>query len=290
MLALGKDRILLIRRTGILQLVKRDDGSLLNAVKLEDVEEVMDAWSLGDLSFILLPNGKILQIDQDLTMKQFASLERSVGASSTMKLDNDKVLLAVAGKDLLPSVYSLKVGEGLGLIWSAKQPKPDKLGMHIKVDLRSVTFLDAQRLAVGTAKGEVWLYDTCTGQALAVGAKKIFEGRPVAQLSRLDDWSFLASDNRGTFESFTADPISRLGGFKGHTGAVTSTLTSASLIVSTGADRFVLGFNPSDRTLLHKVFLGHQPTSCLLLKVSAQPTKGTAEDDALWTQLTRVKE
>lgn len=296
-------KVLLFRRTGIVQIVGAKDGGLLGAAKMDtNDDEAVDAlelWEEEGSIFVLLSNGQIFQISlsEDIQVS-FAHVKSLVSSGSDLITASHYAdgYLSVGSKSLLPTIYNTK--DSYKVVFSAKKPKADKLGMHVKCDVRSILYIAEDRLLVcGLASGQVWTYDISEESSSKkygwASLQKELYKIPIISLTRHTKGSVLVANSRGSCESYSVDRLIRTGGFLGNSGAVSlvhfqSDCALGPLVTSTSMDRFVTVYESVSRKSLAKVFIGHVPVALMVLKVIAKECESTATD-LMWSQLPKVK-
>lgn len=303
MLLLGTDRVLLYRRTGILQLLSKDTADLLAAAKLDQDEgiEGLELWLQDGKVFLLLSDGRVHLVDEaglSATLVHTLPAASAALTASHLVQREGRSLLSVAAKGLLPTVFSFD-GAQWTTTYRAKQPKPDKLGLPVKIDVRSLV-LAGDLLVAGLATGMVWISNTRLSTQVSSDAqldtqtpgdsrlKELYKV-PISLLHPLEGDSFVACNSRGSLESYSGSTAARTGGYLGNAGAIVGVAASADLLVSSSLERFVTAYDLATRKPVHKVFLGHAPVAMLVVKV-VQPPKAVSNDDAMWSKLSKVRD
>lgn len=295
-------RILLFRRTGIVQIAKgKEEAELLGAAKIakDDVEEAdcLELWACEEAGLLsaLLSNGQIWEIRVDVENQISFSMKKqlSIGADPLSASCITVSFLAIASKSLLPTVFSLKDLEAP--IFTAKRPRPNKLGQPVKADVRSILYMaDSKQLVCGLASGQVWVYDLDAKEGLGQpSVQKELHKVPITGLFIFNQESIIACNSRGACEAYDLDRLVRTGGYLCNNGAITqvllqSTLLADPLLVTGSMERFATIYNGKTRKVVHRVHLGHQPKAFLIQKVVKEAAK--EGDDQLWAQMKKLKE
>jgi hypothetical protein len=205
--------------------------------------------------------------------------------------------LAVGSKSLLPTIYDTKAS--FNVVFSAKKPKADKLGLHVKCDIRSILYIKEDMMLVcGLATGQVWTYDVSGDKRDSKGygypglQKELYKV-PITSLTQHMAGSLMVANSRGSCESYALDRLVRTGGYSGSSGAVSLVHFQAEsalgpLVTSVAMDRFVTVYESASRKPLAKVFIGHVPVAMMVLKVIAKESESTSSDK-MWSQLPKVK-
>lgn len=303
MLALPNDpthRVLLYRRTGIVQVARgKEEAEVLGAARIAEEEKVggaecLQLWAWEGRMRALLSDGQLwdISVDEENQISFKLAKQFSIGADPLTASSVTESHLALGSKSLLPVLYSL--GDLDTPVFTAKRPRPNKLGQPVKADVRSILHMpETKQLVCGLASGQVWVYEL-EGEGLGQPSiQKELHKVPITGLYAFGHESILACNSRGACEAYDLVNLMRTGGYLGNNGAVTQALLQPSLLATptlvTGSmERFVTVYHGATRKALHKVHLGHQPQAFLLQKLVKEAVK--EGDDKLWAQMKRVKE
>lgn len=288
-------RLLLVRRTGIVQLMGRKEADLLDAGRMEglDEEDCLESWSRDGRVFTLWSNLQIWSIslvDEKLSFVREMTLEIP---SPLTAWHVAYPFLAVAFNNQPPLVYSLETFEP---VFTASRPRPNSLGRPVKTNIISILCLPEENLLVcGLASGQVWTYCTLKEDRKDSGhatLQRDLYKAPIVGLHLAPGRSLIVSTQRGTCESYDLDSLVRTGGFKGSTGAIplllSQTTLRGDLIVTGSAERTVTVYVLATRKQVHRVYLGHVPKALHVLKVAKEGVK--TGSDEVWKQLRVVKD
>lgn len=246
-----------------------------------EVGQCIGLWSWSERIFGVYSSGSLAEFsvkDEEISLVRIEAL--GLNNLSAFVAYQDK--FAVGGKGVLPAVFQL--GETVQKVLSAKIPKPDKLGLPVKVDIKSLAFNSQGHLCCGTAKGSIWVYD--------------FVGKDYHEIPAFKDnsvtgiWSngsnLLLAGTKGNLELFNGPKA--LGGYgtaAAPSGTIIDVVIGNRWIISASLDRFIRVYEKESRKLVGKVFLGHVPVALGLARVD-QLVKGSGDD--LWEQLVPVKD
>ncbi len=284
MLVLSK-QTLLVRRTGIFQLMNSDAG-LVSASKIpaeKDDFDILELWQDERNIKTLLSNGQVWSVnllEEQITFELTKDLKLSEAFVSCY----DQGYLVVASRTIMPRIYDTATFESK---FQAKRPPADKLGMHQKTDFKSILYFHAEnQLICGMKDGNVWKYDLDTGKL--VKQKQLFKV-PVVKLSGYDKDTFLISNSKGSCEKYSFDSFSRQGGYSGHSGAIIYMLpvhnTRKDILITSSLDRFISLYDVETRKMLCRHFLGFIPTAVALIKTAVVPLR---KEDDVWGKLSKL--
>lgn len=209
-------------------------------------------------------------------------------------------LLAVGGKGSKNNLKVFNLNDLSKPLYTAKPTINTRLNDPFKVDIRSICFTSSARsdlLAISNSDGQVFLYDFSLQSKALLYHQVLPKKSVINSISRADrDEVVIYSDVTGVIESFDLRAGRSYGRFKPQEGAVqASLLTSNDLLLLTASkDRYLRIFSFPTRTLLHKFYLKHVPTTISVvhqdwLKAHAQEYEDS-EDEQVWESMTIVSD
>jgi hypothetical protein len=288
-------KILVVRARGIVQLLDHQ-ANVLGFTKIESVDSASCVYAyLEGSSFVAVFSDGLLVRLAFIGDLQIEREERLVASGSVQCAEYQRGKLVFAGKDILPSVFVDGKVE-----WQAPKPKPDSLGLPVKVDIRRVVFLPDGRIACGTSKGALWVYDPALpAKTCKVQEKTLLSGGiPITgMVANGSQCQLFVGGLKGSLETFSLPELKALGGFgPAPDGSIQSLVVGHRVIVSASVDRFIRIHDLADgkrRRLLQKMFLGHQPCAISLLRddqLRSEKGDEEDEDDELWSGMKAVKD
>lgn len=222
------------------------------------------------------------------------TIEQIPGVSSVQAAAKVSSFLAIGGKGLK---NNLKVFNLLDrqIIYTAKATINNRLNQAFDVDIRAICFTKsnncAQSVAVANADGQIFLYDfSKKSESSSLLHHQVLPKKSViTSLVRAHrDDVVIFTNTAGIVECYDLRGKKSLGHYKSHEGAVRfmQLCGDDSILLTASNDRHIRIFNYSTRSLLHKIYVKHVPTTLTItrqdwLKSHAQQYEDS-EDEEVW--------
>lgn len=253
---------------------------------LED-DQIMAVSSNAQLAFWSLSNPTV-------SLKQLPQIYQ---IQAVAKLGN---FLAVGGKGSKNNLKVFDLTDLTAPLYTAKPTTNTRLNLPFNVDIRAICFtsLDKpEKLAVANSDGQIFLYDFARQASSLLNRQVLPKKSVLSSISRAEsDDSVIYTDVSGVIERYDLLKGKSCGRFKSQEGAVTSFLIAGnqSILLTASKDRFLRIFNLSTRSLLHKLYLKHVPTTISItrqdwLEAHAQQYEDS-EDEEVWEGMSRVSD
>ena len=201
-------------------------------------------------------------------------------------------LLILGGKEVELSLFSLTTGE---LLWKAKNVKHDNLDLRQPVWIHKCQFITRNKLIIGTAYGQLRLYDVENGS----GDKNLsHKNRPCFDflvgeypikniLKSLDNTLIYCSDTVGNFTAFDISTQTILHKYLGSCGAISDIVEFSSMpwIATVGIDRYFRMWDKHTRVLVQKIYLKFPMLNIHLDEQQVESTKRKREENDIWKNM-----
>jgi len=175
-----------------------------------------------------------------------------------------------------------------GVVWSAKNVRPDKLQLHIPINFPAIALPEKTETIACTSYGsltnqahELRIYDPRQVQRRPV--KRIeWETYPITSLLSMDDdgQKYVVGTARGRIALFDIRYEKKFLSFKGAAGSIRSIAQhpdKENIFCAVGLDRFLHIYDAKIRKKLHKVYL-KSPLNRVLIEKGAKIEKDTEEE------------
>eukprot|EP00188_Purpureofilum_apyrenoidigerum_P003902 Plantae.Rhodophyta-Purpureofilum_apyrenoidigerum.ctg4214.p1 GENE.Plantae.Rhodophyta-Purpureofilum_apyrenoidigerum.ctg4214~~Plantae.Rhodophyta-Purpureofilum_apyrenoidigerum.ctg4214.p1 ORF type:complete len:387 (+),score=61.38 Plantae.Rhodophyta-Purpureofilum_apyrenoidigerum.ctg4214:174-1334(+) len=215
-----------------------------------------------------------------------------------MQLSSAEPVFAVGGKEHEVELWDLETQKS---VFCAKNVKADNLCLRQPVHNRAGAFIPGSSPSIvcaGTAFGDLRIYDTRSGQRRPIKSFTTIQQKRNGRACEVtcvcvthDGQNIVVGNSEGDLLTFDVGTAKLGGAYRGHAGAVSSTIfhKDDSVLLSCGADRFLHVHDYGSRREIAKVYLRNRLSGLMRVPdewVEPDPKKDDEDfdDDQRWLE------